>query len=232
MTANVESLNHASLEIPKSPDTLGGVLRHFVSRASPLIIITWVFASVSARLYAGQYTWWDLVICAAILVWWPFQEWLIHVFVLHFRPVKIGKWILDPPVSAKHRRHHRHPWRIDILFIPVHTYFFSIPFLLLFWLGLMPTVPLALTGLAFTGLLAVHYEWVHFLVHTRYRPKSALYKRLWRNHRLHHCKNEHYWMGVTMLLGDRVLGTAKAKDDVPTSDTCRTLGYEEDLGTP
>ena len=37
---------------------------------------------------------------------------------------------------------------------------------------------------------------------------------LWRNHRLHHCKNEHYWFGVTMLSGDRLLGTAPAVADV------------------
>lgn len=231
MTSHAESLSHPSLEISKSPDTLGGIVRYFASRTSPLILIGWAVASVSARLYVGRFTVWDLAICAAILAWWPFQEWLIHVFVLHFRPRKIGKWKIDLFVSKKHRRHHKDPWRIDILFIPAHTYLFSIPFLLLFWLGLMPTIPLALTGLAFTGLLALHYEWVHFMVHTRYRPKSAFYKRLWRNHRLHHCKNEHYWMGVTMLMGDRVLGTAKNKREVPTSDTCRTLGYEEDLGT-
>jgi len=49
---------------------------------------------------------------------------------------------------------------------------------------------------------------VHLLVHTRYRPRTALYRRLWRNHRLHHFKNERLWFGVTMLGGDRLLGTA------------------------
>ncbi|MDX2168661.1 MAG: fatty acid hydroxylase family protein, partial [Deltaproteobacteria bacterium] len=50
------------------------------------------------------------------------------------------------------------------------------------------------------------------------------YQRLWRNHRLHHFKNEHYWFGVTMLSGDRLLRTAPAVKDVETSPTARNLG--------
>jgi hypothetical protein len=226
-TTTVES----PLEIPRSPDNIPDAIRYFVKNASPLILIVWLSILVPARLYFADYTPWDLAIVAAILAWWPIQEWLIHVFVLHFKPKKIGKWTFDPPVSAKHRRHHRDPWRIDILFIPVHTYLYTLPLLCLFWLGVMPTKALAFTGLAVTALLTLHYEWVHFIVHTRYKPKSAYYQRLWRNHRLHHCKNEHYWMGVTMLTGDRIMGTAKAKDDVPTSDTCRTLGCVDSLGS-
>ena len=37
-------------------------------------------------------------------------------------------------------------------------------------------------------------------------------------------------MGVSMLAGDHVLGTAKKKDEVPTSPTCRTLGVVDTLG--
>ena len=35
------------------------------------------------------------------------------------------------------------------------------------------------------------YEWIHFLIHTAYRPRTSVYKAIWRNHRLHHFKNEH-----------------------------------------
>ena len=40
------------------------------------------------------------------------------------------------------------------------------------------------------------------IVDSRVWPRTALYQRLWRNHRLHHFKNEHYWMGVTMTGGE------------------------------
>ena len=74
-------------------------------------------------------------------------------------------------------------------------------------------------------LSLAHYEWVHLMVHTRYRPKTRFYRRLATNHRLHHYRNEKYWLGVTSNLGDRLLGTYPAeKSDVPLSDTARTLG--------
>jgi hypothetical protein len=70
-----------------------------------------------------------------------------------------------------------------------------------------------------------HYEWTHLLVHSRYRPKSRFYARLSRNHRLHHFRNERYWLGVTSNSGDRILRTLpRAKTDVPLSETARTLG--------
>ena len=69
-----------------------------------------------------------------------------------------------------------------------------------------------------------HYEWTHLLVHTRYRVKSRYYRRLARNHRRHHYRNEGYWMGITSNLGDRLFGTyPKDSAGVPLSDTARTL---------
>ena len=47
--------------------------------------------------------------------------------------------------------------------------------------------------------------------------------RIWRNHRLHHFKNEHYWHGITQTLADRVLGTDPDQRDVDRSATARTL---------
>ena len=85
-------------------------------------------------------------------------------------------------------------------------------------------LPRVLSVLAVYFVLALHYEWIHFLIHTRYPPRSARYRRLWRNHLLHHFKNEHYWYGVTRLGGDRVFGTAADPDRVPTSSTARSPG--------
>jgi hypothetical protein len=216
--------------LAKSPDNLADASRLFVKFRSPKVVLAWVAIVVPIRLHLGDWSRWDFAILLALLAWWPFKEWLIHRFVLHFKPVKIGRFTFDPKNASKHRRHHRNPWQLDILFIPEHTFIYGVPILALFWWTVTPTPALAFTGLALEGLLTLHYEWVHYLVHTRYKPKSRMYERLWRNHRLHHCKNEHYWLGVTMLSGDKVLGTAKEKDEVPTSDTCMTLGAVEDLG--
>ena len=49
---------------------------------------------------------------------------------------------------------------------------------------------------------------------------------MWRAHRLHHFRNEHYWFGVTMHLADHVLSTYPGKLDVELSPTARTLGVD------
>ena len=87
----------------------------------------------------------------------------------------------------------------------------------------VPTFALWLSFLVGFSAIGVVYEWTHYLCHTSYRPRGRVYKRLWRHHRLHHFKNEHYWMGVTMHLGDRVLRTMPSPDEVETSPTCRNL---------
>jgi sterol desaturase/sphingolipid hydroxylase (fatty acid hydroxylase superfamily) len=68
------------------------------------------------------------------------------------------------------------------------------------------------------------YEWCHFLIHTPYRPRSRYYRNIWRSHRLHHFKNEHFWFGVSSDAADRVLGTSPEQSGVPKSETVRTLG--------
>jgi hypothetical protein len=77
--------------------------------------------------------------------------------------------------------------------------------------------------LATGALQSLVYEWIHFLVHTDYKPRSAAYRRLYVGHRLHHYRNENYWYGVTRRFGDTVLRTDPAKDDVPLSPTCLSL---------
>ena len=82
----------------------------------------------------------------------------------------------------------------------------------------------AMVTAVLTGYVAVGiYEWTHFLIHTAYRPRSRYYRTIWRNHRLHHFKNERYWHGITQNLSDRVLGTNPDQSTVRRSRTARTL---------
>ncbi len=152
------------------------------------------------------------------------QEWLIHVFILHAKPRVVFGRTLDFQVPRAHRAHHRDPWNYQILFIPLRAFIYSLPLLVLLWLALMPTTALALTGIAGHLALALHYEWIHLLIHTRVQPRTAAYRRLWRNHRLHHFKNERYWFGVTRLGADRLLRTDPEPEAVTISKTARTLG--------
>jgi hypothetical protein len=84
-------------------------------------------------------------------------------------------------------------------------------------------VAVALTaGLTGFSMLLV-YEWTHFLIHTTYQPRTKTYRRIWRAHRWHHFRNEHYWFGVTIHTADRLLGTYPDKEAVELSPTARTL---------
>ena len=164
-----------------------------------------------------------LNIRAAIVLVWPVQEWLIHVCILHWKPFTVWGRTIDFRIPRKHRAHHRDPWNYEILFIPLHSFLYIFALDLLLWLSIAPTTALAMTGVTFSLALTLHYEWVHFLIHTRVQPQRRYYQRLWRNHRLHHFKNENYWYGVTRLEGDRLLGTAPLPQAVVLSPTARTL---------
>ena len=51
-------------------------------------------------------------------------------------------------------------------------------------------------------------------------PRTSTYRAIWRNHRLHHFKNEHFWHGITNNLSDRVLGTNPDQREVPEVEHC------------
>ncbi|WP_018350435.1 hypothetical protein [Longispora albida] len=47
---------------------------------------------------------------------------------------------------------------------------------------------------------------------------------MWRNHRLHHYRNEHYWFTVTTSgTADRVLGAYPDQQSVSASPTAKNL---------
>ena len=46
---------------------------------------------------------------------------------------------------------------------------------------------MGLTYLVFISALGLSYEWTHYLIHSDYKPKTRVYRAIWRNHRQHHC---------------------------------------------
>ena len=198
--------------------TLGEARRLFVTKPTARILAVYVVLTALARAVISGFDWVDLAIAAGILAFEPFTEWLVHVFVLHSRH--------DLSIARKHRAHHADPRDLDILFIPIEVVAiapaigFGVPLLL------RAGVAHALTaGLIGFSMLLV-YEWTHFLIHTPYQPRSTTYRRIWRAHRWHHFRNEHYWFGVTIHTADRLLRTYPNKDDVPLSPTARSLHSE------
>lgn len=212
--------------------TRSDVVSTYVSYRSPQLMLAGVAIAVTLRFaIGGAFGYADLIVIGLTMLLLGFVEWALHLYLLHapddsFRMQKLG-------TGSGHREHHLDPQNVGwillggidafvfLLLIAGWTAAWSLPVLLALGDGLLGPY---LTALIAAYVSLAHYEWTHLLVHTRYRPKSRYYQRLAANHRLHHYRNEHNWLGVTSNLGDRVLGTLPAdKSDVPLSETARTL---------
>lgn len=206
-----------------SATTLREEASFFAGQTNFHIIAGLLLVTAAARVALGGWRWWDLGVAGLLLAVHPFTEWMIHVFVLHWKPREVLGRRIDPLVSRKHREHHGDPKRIEWIFVPLPVLAKAIPATALVFFLVLPTARLAITASLMGLSILLVYEWTHYLIHSRYRPRSRLYKFIWRAHRLHHFKNENYWFGVTVHAADRVLGTFPQKDEVETSATCRNL---------
>jgi len=181
-----------------------------------------------ARLAVGGWRRLDLVVAVAVVAAQPFTEWVLHVFVLHFKPRKMGAINLDLYIAKKHRAHHLDPADIGLTFVQLPALYSLIGGFFVALLIGFRDIHLALTGTATGYVLLFVYEWMHFLIHSTYVPRSTIYKVIYRAHRLHHFKSEHYWFGVTNPIGDIVLRTYPNQSTVAVSPTARTLGVAVD----
>jgi hypothetical protein len=192
---------------------------------------------LGARIAIDGFSWRDIAGVAFMTVVYPFGEWAIHVHLLHLRPFRWRGRRVELPSARSHRAHHEHPHRLDLInFGPVEALailLLAAPLTVAIGAALAAPIPGPLplgplvTMLATAYVLIGVYEWVHFLIHTSHRPRSRYYRSIWRNHRLHHFKNEHYWHGITNTVSDRVLGTNPDQRDVERSRTARTLQEAE-----
>jgi hypothetical protein len=210
------------------PTTLGEAARYFWSRPTPRVITAYLLVFTAVRVALGGWHPGELIVPAVVLALEPFTEWVIHVVVLHWRPRTLAGHTIDLYAGREHRRHHADPRNLDQAFVPVRLLLIQVPVLLLIGVFALPTPRLGLTLAISAMAMLLAYEWVHFLVHSPYQPRSRWYRYTWRAHRLHHFRNEHYWFGVTIHLADHVLRTFPEKSEVPVSGTARTLGVEAD----
>ena len=207
-----------------APPGLRASLRQFTTFPSARWLAGMLLGVVSARLLLGGWGVRDAVIVGALVAAQPFTEWLIHVYVLHAKDPP-GRRRRDLGIAHSHRRHHQAPKDMRYVFIALPALKgFAVLDALLLVLAWRTARPGIATAVAVATALTLAYEWTHWLIHTDYQPRSRLYRGLWRAHRLHHFRNENYWYGVTGHLGDRLLRTYPAKEEVPLSPTATTLG--------
>ena len=213
--------------------SIGLARREFLRKESPWALGVGIIVLLALRALVGEVTWRDAVALAAMLAVYPFGEWAIHVYLLHAKPMRIRGREIETVAARAHRVHHGDPNDLDMVLL----YWWQAAFLMLVAVPLTIGIGVedrhadrgagaarGVISAAIAGYCMVFvYEWTHFLIHTAYVPQTRAYKTIWRNHRLHHFKNEHFWHGITNNLSDRVLGTNPDQRDVVKSDTARTL---------
>ncbi len=202
---------------------LRGWARLFWRQPSPLIISVALVAAVAARVVAGGVTRADLLVAVVLVALQPFTEWNLHVFVLHFRPRMLRGRPVDLYIARKHRAHHLDPEHIGLVFVALPALVGLIAVFSVLTGVILRSLSLWLTALVVGYALLLLYEWTHYLIHTPYAPRTRVYRYVWRAHRLHHFKNEHYWFGITNHLADHLLRTFPDRGAVETSPTARTL---------
>lgn len=211
--------------------SLGDVIRTYVTHPSPQLMAVGLVVASGLRIAVGGFGWADLAIVAITLLLTGVVEWVLHLFLLHAPTdsLRMTKF----KTGSGHREHHLDPsnvgwlmlgWQdVAVFLVMLAVWNLTWPLLVALLFG-APLLGTYLTALLCAYVMLAHYEWTHLLVHARYRPKFRYYKQLAANHRLHHYRNEHYWLGVTSNIGDRALRTLpKSKSDVPLSDTARTI---------
>ncbi len=178
-----------------------------------LLVLGALFAT--GRIAFG---WWLVPIGAAAFF---VSEYTTHRFAFHAPPSRV------PFVLAlQHRLHYDHhvePERIDLLFLP---YWFVIPTIAAYFGAfflIARDLGMALSLLAGSLLALTYYEWVHYVAHVPYNPRSAWARWMKKYHLWHHFKNEKLWYGVTNPSMDHVYRTYARAEDAERSATTREL---------
>jgi hypothetical protein len=233
-----DALTAPAESIPRrDPDvlTLADCRRAFFQRRSPPLLVAAVVGALGLRVALGHFDWRDLVVAASVVALTPPVEWAIHVSLLHAKPIQFRGRRHDLLAAREHRAHHQSPSDLDGVLLPAYAVpIFVAQIAVTVWIVSFPIhlvlggnrLAHAISGILVSYVILAGYEWCHFLIHTPYRPRGRYFRRVWRGHRLHHYKNEHYWFGVTSTFGDQVLGTAPDQTQVPRSSTARTLGVD------
>ena len=154
--------------------TLRQTAAEFWRHPTPWMIGTLLAASVVWRVIEGDWRWSDLIGPAVLVALFPFIEWTIHVFVLHYRPRKVAGRMLDYQLARDHRRHHMDPRDIPLVFIPWQSLAVLAPIGITIALLAFPRLAQALSFIIASYITMFIYEWTHYLIHSDYKAKTQV----------------------------------------------------------
>jgi len=135
------------------------------------------------------------------LFFWTFFEYLAHRYIFHLISEKES---MQKFAYIMHGNHHHYPKDKTRLFMPpvssliIAAALFGIQYLLLgkYAFAFYP-------GFILGWLM---YASMHYLIHA-IEPPFKFMQPLWRNHHLHHYRNENLGFGVSNTFWDKVFGT-------------------------
>ena len=183
----------------------------FFTKSHPLVIWGMYIPLLSFLIYhavvdLGLAGWKAAVIFFIGLAFWTFFEYLMHRFAFHFESEQTG---VRRFIYVLHGNHHEYPRDRERLFMP------PVPSLIISStiLGIMYAIGWVLNASYmafpfFAGFMIGYllYGTMHYAIHA-WKPPFQWMKPLWRNHHLHHYKDEGKGYGVSTTLWDRVFGT-------------------------
>jgi len=135
------------------------------------------------------------------IIFWSFTEYVLHRFLFHHHPhTEKGKRIN----YVLHGNHHEYPRDKERLFMPaIPSLLMASLFFLSFYVVMGKYAIAFFPGFMFGYLI---YGSMHYAIHA-WHPPFKWMKPLWRNHHLHHYKENDLGFGVSSTLWDHVFGT-------------------------
>ena len=187
----------------------------------PFIIGMPIYAGRELGFSGGKIATWFV----GAMVFWSFFEYLAHRYAFHLNPKSEGARKF---VYIMHGNHHHYPRDRQRLFMPplpsviLASALFGIQYLIL-----QENVYVFFPGFILGYLM---YASMHYAIHA-WNPPFKWMKPLWRNHHLHHYKDEEKGFGVSSTVWDIVFGTMfdlkKEKED---KEKVKELMFEKNSG--
>ncbi len=168
----------------------------------PIVSFMLWFSNAKFGLTAGEIT----LAFFTGMFFWTLLEYVLHRFIFHFvAESETGKKV----TYILHGNHHEYPRDKQRLFMPalpsliIASIFFSLFYGVGFLMGLQQFAFSFFPGFMIGYLI---YGSMHYAIHA-WNPPFKWMKPLWRNHHLHHYKQDHRGFGVSSTLWDHVFGT-------------------------
>jgi hypothetical protein len=98
---------------------------------TPPILLVAIVGALGLRLALGHYDWRDPAVIVGVLAGTPLAGWVIHVYLLHAKPIRVAGRRYDLLAAREHRAHHMAPAELDGVLIPTYAVLLFLPLIAL-----------------------------------------------------------------------------------------------------